>query len=118
MTQGLGSGTGPKRRVRLLAQLDKMVATGRVTQQEAAGLRAAAGPGEFDDMVQGIRVRHATARLGAAVEEGSMSQADADGLLVRLKNGEHPTALRAQVGKLRRGAGGRGTGPRPEPPGD
>jgi len=92
---------GPKNRKRLVERLDTMVESGRVTEQEAGRLRAARGPGEFDDVVRGIRLRHAGTRLHDAVVDGSMSQEEADGYLERLGNGEHPRGLRAHLGKLR-----------------
>lgn len=91
-----------KSRGRLVERLDHMVEAGRVTEDEAGRLRAANGPAEFDDVVRAIRVRHATARLDAAVEDGEMSEEEADGLLVRLRNGEHPRSLRAHLAKFRR----------------
>jgi hypothetical protein len=117
MTTGHEGGTDPRRNRRLIARLDTMVASGRVTEQEAAALRAASGPGQFDDVLRQIRLRHASTRLGSAVEDGSMSREEADGFLVRLKNGEHPRSLRAHLGKLRPGAAGRTKPPTPEPPG-
>jgi len=104
---------GNKRHKRLLEQLDKMVRSGRVTEQEAAALRATSSADAFEEVLQGIRVRHASARLASAVGDGSMSQGEADGFLLRLEKGEHPRSLRAHLGKLRPGRGG---GPNPEPP--
>lgn len=92
---------GSKRHKRLLEQLDKMVESGRLTEQEAARLRAAPGPDEFENVLRDVRVRHAGTRLASAVGDGGMSQDEADGFLVRLKNGEHPRSLRAHLGKLR-----------------
>jgi|GEM_PF-2379848 len=40
---------------RILEQLDKMVASGRVSEGEAAALRAAAGTDEFERAVGAIR---------------------------------------------------------------
>ncbi len=94
--------TGPKSRERILERLDKMVASGRVTETEAARLRAAAEPDQFDEAVRGIRVRHAAARLEAAVEGGQMTQEEAAGYLERLRKGEHPRSLRTHLGKLHR----------------
>ncbi len=91
-----------KSRGRLVERLDHMVEAGRVTEDEAGRLRAANGPAEFDDVVRDIRVRHATARLGAAVEDGGMSPEEADGFLGRLRNGEHPRELRGHLAKFRR----------------
>lgn len=103
--------TNSKRRKRLLQQLDRKVGSGRVTEQEAGRLRAAGGPGEFDQAVRDIRVRHAGARLDAAVADGSMSLAEADDLLERLRNGEHPRSLRAHLHGLRPGVRSRTVAP-------
>jgi hypothetical protein len=92
------------RRKRVLRQLVKMTASGRLTEEEATRLRAAAGPSEFDDVVRDISVRHADARLAAAVADCSMSQEEADAFLSRLRSGEHPRSLRSHLGALRRGA--------------
>ncbi len=102
MNDDLENQTGPKSRERVLADLDKMVAAGRVTETEAARLRAAAGPDQFDEAVRSIRVRHAGARLDAAVEGGQMTRAEADDNLERLKKGEHPRSLRTHLSKLHR----------------
>lgn len=91
---------GPKGRERLLKQLDKMVASGRVTETEAARLRAATHPDEFDNAARDIRVRHAGAHLTAAVQSGGMTQEEASAHLESLKNGEHPRSLRAHLRSL------------------
>jgi len=108
MDEDFENETGPDRRKRLVGRLDKMVESGRVTEGEARRLRAARGAGRFDEVVRDIRVRHATARTAAAVADGSMSQDEADGLLERLRNGEHSRSLRSHLAKLRpRGRSGR-----------
>jgi hypothetical protein len=86
---------------RLLMRLDHMVESGRVTDDEAARLRAATGPQEIDHAVGAIRARHAGARLDAAVAGGDMSREEADGFLERLRNGEHPRGLRSHLARLR-----------------
>jgi polyhydroxyalkanoate synthesis regulator phasin len=95
--------TGVNRRRRLLEQLDSMVGSGRVTDEEAARLRAAHGAEEFDEVVRDISVRHARLRLDTAVEDGSLSQEEAARFIERLQAGEHPRSLRARLGALRRG---------------
>jgi hypothetical protein len=102
MDQDLENRTGANRRERLVEQLDRMVKSGRATEQEAGRLRAARGPDEFDDVVRDIRVRHARTRLDAAIKDGDLSQAEADGLFERLSKGEHPRAVRADLVKIRR----------------
>lgn len=91
-------------RKRLLGQLDQMVKAGRVTEREAARLRAAGTPGEFDDTARAIRVRHAGAHLAEAVEGGEMTEEEATAHLEGLRGGEHPSSLRAQLRTLRRRA--------------
>jgi hypothetical protein len=92
---------GAEGRARLIKQLDKMVESGRVTETEAARLRAAGDSDEFDDAARDIRVRHAGAHLTAAVEGGDMTQEEANAHLESLKDGEHPRSLRAHLRKLR-----------------
>jgi hypothetical protein len=89
------------RRHRLLARLDLMVESGRLTENEALRLRAATEPGEFGHAVRDIRVRHAAMKLGAAVAEGSLSRGEAGSLLDRLRRGEHGRFLRAHLRTLR-----------------
>ncbi|HEX3393098.1 MAG TPA: hypothetical protein VHS52_01110 [Acidimicrobiales bacterium] len=99
--EDVGDQPGPDTHRRLLARLDHMVESGRVTEDEAARLRAADGPQEIDHAVGAIRLRHAGARLDAAVADGDMSREEADGFLERLRNGEHPRGLRSDLAKLR-----------------
>jgi hypothetical protein len=87
---------------RLVDRLDRMVESGRVTEQEAGRLRTAAAPGEFEEGILDIRLRHAGTTLDPAVHEGSLTREEADTFLGRLRNGEHPGALRAQLRSLRR----------------
>jgi hypothetical protein len=89
------------RRDRLLLRLDQMVASGRLTEDEAQRLRAAAGPSEFNNAVRDIRLRHAGMKLDAAVADGSLDRPEAERLLDRLKQGEHGRSLRAYLRTLR-----------------
>lgn len=86
---------------RLADQADKMVEAGRLTVEEAARLKTARGAREVDAVVRDIRVRHAGTRLDAAVADGAMSREEADGLLERLRGGEHSRALRSHLGQFR-----------------
>jgi hypothetical protein len=87
-----------QRRTRLIQSLDRMVASGRVTEDEAARLRAAEGDAEaFDAAAREIRVRHATPKLVAAVQGGKMTQGEADTVLEQLRAGEHSRSLRARL---------------------
>lgn len=89
------------RRDRLLGRLDHMVQSGRLTEDEALRLRAATEPGEFRYAVRDIRVRHAAMKLDAAVADGTLSRAEADGLVDRLRRGDHGRFLRAHLRTLR-----------------
>lgn len=80
-------------------RIDKMLEAGRITEEEATRVRAAAGRGEADDVVQQIRLGHVTAMLDAAVEDGAMTREEADALLARVTKGERP---RFRRGALRR----------------
>ena len=84
-----------------MASVDKMVQSGRITDQEAARLRAAGSPEQVDAVVGEISMRHARMKIGAAVDTGSMPKEDADGFLDRMRRGEHPQDLRAQLRGLR-----------------
>jgi hypothetical protein len=93
-------GDGFKDRKRLLERLDHMVETGQVTGEEADRLRAAGTDDEFNAAVVAIRSRHAEARLNAAVAAGVMTQAESDANLERIRQGEHPRAIRAHLARL------------------
>jgi hypothetical protein len=85
------------RQERILEQLDTMVASGRVTEEEAARLRATEGTSEFEAAVGAIRARHAGTHMESAVAGGDMSDEEAQSYLGRLRNGEHPEGLRARL---------------------
>ena len=82
---------------RILRQLDKMVASGQITPEEAERMRVAQGKPEFEAAVLDVRLRHAGERLESAVSAGQMSQQEADDQLERLRKGEHPKGLRARL---------------------
>jgi polyhydroxyalkanoate synthesis regulator phasin len=82
---------------RILQQLDKMVASGQMTPDEAERLSEVQGKPEFEAAVLDIRLRHAGERLQSAVSAGQMSQQEADDQLDTLRKGEHPKGLRAQL---------------------
>ena len=90
---------------RILQQLDKMVASGRMTEAEAEALRSAQGTPEFDKVLGGIRARHASAYLDEAVEGGQMTKDEAEEELQKLRKGEHPKGLRARL-RMHRTANG------------
>ena len=74
-----------------------MVASGRITEEEAGRLRAAEGSAAFEEVVAGIRARHAQVHTDAAVAEGRISESEADGLLTRVRSGEHSKELRSNI---------------------
>jgi hypothetical protein len=82
---------------RILERLDDMVAAGRLTPEEAAHLRAAAGTAEFDVAMASIRARHAQVHTDAAVAAGTMRPEDAAAALERIRDGEHSTELRRHI---------------------
>jgi hypothetical protein len=87
---------------RILEQVDAMVASGRVTADEAARLRAAGGPEAFETVVTEIRLRHAQAHMEPAVATRQLSAEEAEHYAERIRHGEHPTGLRARLARLRR----------------
>jgi hypothetical protein len=82
---------------RIIQQVDKMVNSGRITEEEAARLRATEGTADFDAAVADIRARHAGNHMESAIDRGEMSREEADGYLERLRGGEHPEGLRARL---------------------
>jgi hypothetical protein len=82
---------------RIIEQLEKMVAAGRITPVEAARLRASAGTAEFDTVMGTIRARHARPHTDAAVAAGRMSQEEAEASLDRVRAGDHSPALRSHI---------------------
>ena len=77
-----------------------MVRAGRLTEEDAARLIAAANSGEFEEAAREIQLKHARARVTAAVEEGGLTEKEARAILERLEKGEDPRFLRG----LRRGS--------------
>jgi hypothetical protein len=82
---------------RIVARLDALVASGRVTDEEAALLRAAEGTAQFDGVLAAIRARHAQVHTDDAVAADRMSPDEADALLGRVRAGEHSRELRAHI---------------------
>jgi hypothetical protein len=77
----------------LLERVGKMLQTGRITEDEATRLQCAVGSSQFDAIVGEIRGRHAGARLAQAVEDGRLTREEANVLLGRVEDGEHPRFL-------------------------
>jgi len=82
---------------RIIEQIDHMVASGRITEDEAVRLRVAEGSAAFEEVVAGIRARHAQVHTDAAVAEGRIIQSKADGFLDRVLSGEHSKELRSHI---------------------
>lgn len=106
MTHGRDSHKWLKRGPRLLERIDKLVQAGRVNEEDASRLRAAADTGELDEAAREIQLRHATARVNDAVEDGALTQEQAQAFLERLANGEDPRFLRGLRRGRRRGVVG------------
>ena len=77
----------------LLARLDRMVAMGRITSEEATRVRAARDEAEKHAALTAIRVRHVQDRVEAALAEGRIEPDEADDVLRRLAEGEDPTVV-------------------------
>jgi hypothetical protein len=90
--------------------LDKLVGSGRITEEEADRLRGG-DRGVIDDTVVGIRVRHARAQLDAAITAREISREEADRFLERIWAGEHSPQLRAELARIL--GAGRGATDRP-----
>jgi hypothetical protein len=97
--------TGRANARHLTQSIDKLLASGQVTEEEAARLQAALEHGRRDEVVRDIRVRHAEAALAGAVQDGRMTQQEADGYLDRLRAGEHSRSLRVHLRGFRRARG-------------
>jgi polyhydroxyalkanoate synthesis regulator phasin len=82
---------------RIIERLDAMVAAGRITDDEATRLRATVGTADFDDVLAGVRARHAQVHTDEAVAVGRLSSDEADGLLERVRGGEHSSELRRHI---------------------
>jgi hypothetical protein len=91
-----------QRRDQLVARLDRMVQSGRMTEPEANRLRAASDAETFNSAVRDIRLRHARNEIDHGVEAGSLTRAEADALLGRIAQGDHDRSLRSQIGRLTR----------------
>lgn len=82
---------------RVTQQLDKMVQTGRMTENEAQRIRDAESTPAFEKAQLAVRVRHAGEHLSAAVADSEVTREEADHQLQRLREGEHPKGLRARL---------------------
>ena len=93
----------PRQRENILRGLDKMVKKGHMTGAEAARIRESTDPRSSSPQVRAVRARHASKRLDAAVQDGSMTQGEADDILVRIRKGEHSRSFRSHLRQLVRG---------------
>ena len=94
MTHGAGDGHSGDREA-ILRRVEKMLSAGRITQDEATRVRAAAeGGGDVDASVQAIRIGHARQWLDSQVEGGHLSPAEADNVLEQLRRGDDPSVIR------------------------
>lgn len=100
MTEELSEPMTSQQRARILEQLDQMLQRGQMTAAEATRLRAATDPAEFEGAIRDVRARHAGARIDAAVKKGSMTQQEADDILLSIKKGEHSPSLRSHLNQL------------------
>jgi hypothetical protein len=96
---------------RVIQQLDKLIASGRVTSEEAERLGATRGTPAFEAVLGEIRARHASAQLEAAVADGRITPEEATSQIQRLRDGEHPKGLRARLRTHRTSSPGSGTEP-------
>ena len=86
----------------MTARVDKVLAAGRITEDEAERVRNAAECGNLEPVVGEIRRRHVRDWLVTAVADGRMTQAEADGIVGRLERGEDPRPLRGGRGRRER----------------
>lgn len=73
-----------RRFTQLGEQVAAMVASGRLSQEEADSLRAAADAGDFSEALREMRLRHAGAWIDAEMGEGRMTEEEAGALRGRL----------------------------------
>jgi hypothetical protein len=77
-----------------------LVASGRITAEEAERLRAAEPSGQAEGVLTSIRARHAATSLEAAVDAGKLSREEADLILEQISSGAHSPELRARIRRL------------------
>lgn len=71
-------------------RVTKMLKGGRVTAEEADRVFNASDAAELERAVGEIRLRHARAKLDADVRQGRMTRDEADLVIQRIQQGEHP----------------------------
>jgi len=111
MNEDLGDSAHRRTDVDVTKRVDRMLAAGRITKEEADRLRSAADADELEALIRDVRSRHASARLDAEVAEGRMSADEAAAALQSLASGGH-----SRFRGFLRGLAGRGArGHRPAP---
>jgi hypothetical protein len=79
---------------RLAARVEKMLAAGRITADEAERVRAAPNTGDLDAVVDEIRRRHAAEWAAAAVANGRITDEEASEILAALERGDDVQSIR------------------------
>lgn len=87
----------------VLKGLDRLVRSGRMTEEEAARIRDAPDASALQEAVLAVRVRHAGGAVDAAVADGSMTSEEGTDILRRIGQGEHSHGLRALLHRFRKG---------------
>jgi len=83
----------------LEGRLDRMLALGRITPEEAARVRSASSAEERSGALAAIRLRHAGERLAVGVEEGRLTGEEAHDALEQLAHGGDATDVRQLLGR-------------------
>jgi polyhydroxyalkanoate synthesis regulator phasin len=77
-------------RVSINKRVARMLKAGRVTQEEADRVLLASDPGDLEQAITAIRMRHAQAKVDTDVKRGRMTKDEADQLIQRIERGEDP----------------------------
>jgi len=78
----------------ILVRVDKMLAAGRITEDDATRLRAAAETGVgLDDAVKAVRSKHVRAKVDDAIDDGRLTAEEADSVVDEVEHG-HMARLR------------------------
>ena len=82
-----------RRDARFVERVPQMVDAGRLTEEEAAEVRAASESGAPDGVAQVMRLKHGRERIQEALRDGVVDQDEARELLQRLESGADPQFL-------------------------
>jgi hypothetical protein len=82
-------------------QLAHLKTNGHLTPEEVLALESG-DPDQGDAAMRGMRARHASDRLEAAVNAGTISEQEAADLIQQVRHGGHSRQLRARINKLAR----------------